>query len=202
MNRNGCTRRCDCDGGWQQERVGEGRGKRRRGTQACQHAFALRSTRRAAPLSDATLRSPLPHASPGRAPQDGARPCCRCGSGAQGLLMRTDIGSGVVGRDLDARRRSDASTRPASASCAARDAVGAVAGRARLRGSATGRDGVVVENKERHETLLTREEVITGFFERKNGRQTGFWVSVSARGRLSPLGVTCRCAFDKDGMPQ
>ena len=24
MNRNGCTRRCDCDGGWQQERVGRG----------------------------------------------------------------------------------------------------------------------------------------------------------------------------------
>ena len=170
----------------------------RRNTRACQHAFALRSARKAVSLSGAKLRSPLPHASPERAPRDGARPCFRCGFGAQGLLMRTDIGGGVVGRDLDACRRSDASTRPSSASCAARDAVGAVAGRARLRGSATGRDGVVVENKERHETLLTREEVITGFFERKNGRQTGFWVSVSARGRLSPLGVTCRCAFDKD----
>ena len=112
-------------------------------------------------MSDATLRSPLPHASPGRTPQDGARPCFRCGSGAQGLSMRTDIGNGVVGHDLDARRRSDASTRPASASCAARDEEGAAAGRAYLRGGATGRDGVVVESKQGHETLLTREEVIT-----------------------------------------
>ena len=89
--------------------------------------------------------------------------------------MRTDIGNGVVGHDLDARRRSDASTRPASASCAARDAVGAVAGRARLRGGATGRDGVVVENKEGHETLLTREEVITGFS--KVGKQVSGFAS-------------------------
>ena len=90
--------------------------------------------------------------------------------------MRADIGSGVVGRDLDARRRCDASTRPSSASCAARIAVRAVAGCARLRGGARGRDEVVVENKERHETLLTREEVITGFSkENKVGKQvSGF----------------------------
>ena len=135
----------------------------RRNTRACQHAFALRSARKAVSLSGAKLRSPLPHASPERAPRDGARPCFRCGSGAQGLLMRTDIGSGVVGRGFDARRRSDASMHPSSASCATHDAEGVAAGRAYLRGGATGRDGVVVENKERHETLLTREEVIIGF---------------------------------------
>ena len=112
--------------------------------------------------------------------------------------MRTDIGSGVVERDLDARRRSDASTRPSSASCAARDAVGAVAGAGT---SARGRDGA--RRGGGREQGTSRDFVDAGgsnyrFFEGKYGRQTGFWVSVPARGGLSPLGVTCRCAFDKD----
>ena len=75
--------------------------------------------------------------------------------------MRTDIGSALS--DAILTRRSDASMHPSSASCATHDAEGAAAGRAHLRGDATGRDGVVVENKEGHETLLTREEVIIGF---------------------------------------
>ena len=174
MNRNGCTRRCDCDGGWQQERVGRG------GEGKVEARYTSLPACVRAPINE--KGGPVvgrDAAQPSSARVAGAHSSGRCSSVLSVRVRRA--GAVDAHRHRQRRCRTRLGRAPSKRRVYAprkRIVRGARCGRGGggAGTSARGRDGVVVENKERHETLLTREEVITGF-SKKNmfGKQvSGF----------------------------